>query len=156
MSAKARLSHVALPARSPRDLAAYYHDLLGLEITLEGALPPMGDFVFLSDHPTAVGQTLTFMTKPEGRHVAWEVESLAALKEWYSAARARGVRPDFAMNHVTTLSVYLHDPEGNGVEIFWATGMPPRGMGATPFDLALLDQSDEAIMAALRGPVAAS
>lgn len=156
MTAKARLSHVALPARSPRDLATFYHDLLGLDITLEGALPPMGDFVFLSDHPSGVGQTLTFMTKPEGRHIAWEVDSLAALKSWYSAAKARGVGVEFAMNHEVTLSLYLHDPEGNGIEVFWATGLPARGMAATPFNHALLDQPDEAILAALRGPVSAS
>jgi catechol 2,3-dioxygenase len=156
MSAKVWLAHVAMPARSPRELAAYYHDLLGLEVTLEGALPPMGDFVFLTDHPSAVGQTLTFMTKPEARHVAWEVDSLGALKEWYAGARARGVRVDFAMNHRITLSLYLHDPEGNGVEVFWATDLPAGGMFAAPFDLTLLDQSDEAIMAALRGPVPAS
>lgn len=156
MTAKVRLSHIALPTRNPRDLAAYYRELLGLDITLEGALPPMGDFVFLSDHPTATGQTLTFMTRPEARHIAWEVDSLAALKEWYAGARARGVRVEFAMNHDVTLSLYLHDPEGNGIEVFWATGLPPRGIAATPFNLALLDQPGEEILAALRGPVAAS
>lgn len=156
MTARARLGHIAMPARSPRDLAAFYHDLLGLEVTLEGALPPMGDFVFLSDQPSKVSQTLTFMTRPEGKHTAWEVDSLAALKDWYAAAKARGVHVDFALNHRVTLSVYLHDPEGNGVEVFWATGLPAGGMFAEPFDLSLLDQPDEAIMAVLRGPVAAS
>jgi catechol 2,3-dioxygenase len=155
MTAKVRLGHVALPARSPRELAAFYHDLLGLDITLEGALPPMGDFVFLSDHPSAAGQTLTFMTRAEGKHTAWEVESLSALKAWYAEARARGVHVEFAMNHHVTLSLYLHDPEGNGVEVFWATSLPTGGMSATPFDLALLDQPDDTILTVLRGSVPA-
>lgn len=155
MSAKARLSHIALPARSPRDVAAFYHNLLGLEVTLEGALPPMGEFVFLSDNRDGVAQTLTFMTKPEAKHTAWEVDSLAALKQWYADAKTRGARVDFALNHRVSLSLYLHDPEGNGVEVFWATGLPADGMFAAPFDLSQLDQPDDAIMTVLRGSVPA-
>jgi catechol-2,3-dioxygenase len=155
MAAKVRLGHVALPARSPRELSAFYHDVLGLDVTLEGALPPMGDFVFLSDHPSKVGQTLTFMTRAEGKHTAWEAESLAGLKEWYAEARARGVRVDFALNHRVSLSLYLHDPEGNGVEVFWPTGLAADGLRAEPFDLALLDQPDDMILAALRGSASA-
>lgn len=155
MTAKVRLGHVALPARSPRELAAFYHDLLGLDITLEGALPPMGDFVFLSDHPSETGQTLTFMTRAEGKHTAWEAENLAVLKEWYAGARARGVRVDFALNHRVSLSLYLHDPEGNGVEVFWPTGLAADGLRAEPFDIALLDQPDDTILTVLRGSVSA-
>ncbi|MFI5278744.1 MAG: VOC family protein [Ktedonobacterales bacterium] len=155
MTAKARLSHIALPARSPRDVAAFYHDLLGLEVTVEGTLPPMGDFVFLSDRPAEVAQTLTLMTRAESKHTAWEVESLAALKQWYAEAKGRGAHVDFALNHRVSLSLYLHDPEGNGVEVFWATGLTAAGMYAEPFDLAQLDQPDDATLAILRGPVTA-
>lgn len=154
MTAKARLSHIALPARSPRDVATFYQDLLGLEVTLEGALPPMGDFVFLSDQ-SGVAQTLTFVTKAEAKHTAWEVDSLAALKQWYAEAKVRGARVDFALNHRVSLSLYLHDPEGNGVEVFWATGLPADGMFAAPFDLSQLDQPDDAILTILRGTVPA-
>ena len=155
MPAKVRLNHVALPAHSPRDLAAFYHKLLGLDITLEGALPPMGDFVFLSDRPSGVGQTLTFMTRAEGKHTAWEVESLAALKLWYTEALTRGARIDFALNHRVSLSLYLHDPDGNGIEVFWPTGLAADGLRADPFDLSLLYQPDEAILTVLRGSIPA-
>jgi catechol 2,3-dioxygenase-like lactoylglutathione lyase family enzyme len=41
MTAKVRLAHIALPAQNPKALAVFYHDHLGLEVTLEGALPPV-------------------------------------------------------------------------------------------------------------------
>jgi catechol 2,3-dioxygenase len=136
---KVRLNHVAVPARNPKQLAAFYRDFLGLRTTLEGALPPMGDFVFLSDRPEQF-QTLAFMTEPRGRHIAWQVDSLAALKAVYADAKEKGIVIDMALNHQATWSLYLHDPEGNGIEVFWATGERPAGPVAEPLDLALLEQ----------------
>jgi len=150
MTTNVRLGHIALPARNPREVAAFYHEFLGLDVTLEGALPALGAFVFLSDRPAEQAQTLTFMTKPEARHIAWEVESLAALKALYAAATARGIPIDVAFNHRVSLSLYLHDPEGNGLEIYWPTGQTAEGLHAEPFDPALLD-GPEAALRALAG-----
>lgn len=138
MTAKVRLAHIAVPAQNPRALAAFYQDFLGLAVTLEGALPPMGDFVFLSDRPAEQSQTLTFMTQPRAKHIAWEVDSLAALKAVYADAHARGIAIDRALDHGVTWSLYLHDPEGNGLEVFWATGQPAGPSSAEPLELALL------------------
>jgi catechol 2,3-dioxygenase len=138
MTAKVRLAHIAVPAKNPKQLAAFYQDFLGLALTLEGALPPMGDFVFLSDRPAQQAQTLTFMTQPAARHIAWEVDSLAALKAVYADARARGIAIDRALDHGVTWSLYLHDPDGNGLEVFWTTGQPAGPSSAKPLDPALL------------------
>ena len=80
MTVKVKLAHIAVPAQDPKQLAAFYRDFLGLKVTVEGTLPSMGDFVFLSDRPTEQVQTLTFMTQPRAKHIGWEVDSLAALK----------------------------------------------------------------------------
>jgi len=147
MAANVRLGHIALPARNPREVAAFYREFLGLDVTLEGALPALGAFVFLSDHPPEKEQTLTFMTKPEARHIAWEVESLAALKALYAEATARGIPIDVAFNHRVSLSLYLRDPEGNGLEIYWPTGQTAEGLHAEPFDPAMLDQPEATLLA---------
>jgi catechol 2,3-dioxygenase len=147
MSARVRFGHLAIPAENPRRLAGFYRDFLGLAVTLEGALPALGEFVFLSDHPQDEVQTLALMTRTEAKHTAWRVESLATLKDLYAEARRRDIPIDFALNHGVTLSLYLHDPEGNGVEIYWPTGQAPDGMVAKPVDLS----QPEAVLLALVG-----
>jgi catechol-2,3-dioxygenase len=154
VSARVRLGHVAVPAQNPKELATFYSALLGLDVTLEGTLPNLGDFVFLSDHPAEQQQTLTFMTRPEAKHIAWEVESLAALKALYAAAQAKGIHLRFALNHRVTLSLYLSDPEGNSIEIFWPTGQAVDGLYAEPFDPALLEQPDADLLALVNGSAA--
>lgn len=104
----------------------------------------MDDFVFLTDRPEEEMQTLALMTRPQAAHTAWRVERLADLKGYYAAAQAQGVPTAFALNHGVTLSLYLRDPAGNSVEIFWPTGQAPAGMQAAPVDL---DQPEEALLA---------
>lgn len=146
MSAKAKLGHLAMPAQDPQRLATFYSDLLGLEQHLAGNIPQMGSFVFLRDHaktPLTVG----FMTRAEARHVAWEVESIAALRVLYAEAKARSIPMALAMNHGVTVSIYLSDPEGNMFELYWPTGYDVPGVFTRPLDLALFEQSDDEILA---------
>ena len=152
MTAKVRLGHVALPAQNPGALAAFYRGLLGLEQTLQGTLPNLGDFVFLSDNTDERQQTMALMTRSEARHVAWEVESLAALQAIYATAKAQGVPILVALNHRVTLSLILLDPEGNSFEVYWPTGFATDGLYAEPLDLALLEQPEEVLLAQLNAP----
>lgn len=146
MAANVRLGHIGVPAQNPRHLAAFYHDLLGLEVMLEGTLPMLGEFIFLSDRPEEETQTLAFMTSPGARHIAWQVESLAALKAVYAEAKAHGIAIDRVLNHRASLSLYLHNPEGNGIEIYWPTGQTIEGLFAEPVDSAQLEQPDSALL----------
>jgi catechol-2,3-dioxygenase len=155
MAATVRLGHIGVPAQNPRQLATFYHELLGLEVTLEGTLPMLGEFVFLSDHPEEETQTLAFMTSPRARHIAWKVESLAALKALYAQAKAQGISIDRVLNHRATLSLYLHDPEGNGIEVYWPTGQTVEGQFAEPVDIGQLEQPDSALLELIYGSSAA-
>jgi catechol 2,3-dioxygenase len=154
MATRARLGHVAIPAQHPQALAQFYHAVLGLEETMKGTLPNLGDFVFLSDQVEERQQTVAFMTRAEARHVAWEVESLAALQRVYADATAHGAAILFALNHRTTVSLYLRDPEGNSVEVYWPTGQQAEGLYADPIDLALFAQPEAALRAAVGSAVA--
>jgi catechol-2,3-dioxygenase len=130
-----KLGHVALPAADPAGLSGFYGELLGLTPTLKGALPNLGDFVFLSGRPATVLQELTFMTRREARHVAFEVDSLAALKAVHGRAKQSGARILVALDHRTSISLMLVDPEGNNVEVYWSTGRTADGLKAEPIDL---------------------
>jgi catechol 2,3-dioxygenase len=151
MAAKVRLGHVALPAQHPSELATFYREFLGLDVTMEGALPSLGEFAFLSDRPEGVRQTLALVTKPDAKHVAWEVESLAALKALYAEAKARGIHIAAAFNHRETLSFYVRDPEGNGVEIYWPTGQQVDQPFAQPLGPDQLEQPDSVLLALVGG-----
>lgn len=151
MPVKAHLDHVAIPAQHPQELASYYRTLLGLDQTLEGTLPNLGNFVFLGDREVGQPQTLALITRPEARHIAWQVESLAALKAFYANTQAHGIPISFALNHRVSLSLYLRDPEGNALEVFWPTGQNVEGMYAEPFDLALLEQPDASLLSLIKG-----
>jgi catechol-2,3-dioxygenase len=155
MAAKVKLGHVAIAAQHPTELAAYYQALLGMDVTLEGTLPNLGAFVFLGDSAMGQQQWLALVTRPEARHIAWEVESLAMLKACYTQAQAHGIPISFALNHRVTLSLYLRDPEGNAVEIYWPTGRSVEGIYAEPFDPALLEQPDAALLGMVEGPASA-
>ena len=155
MAAKVRLGHVALPAQHPRELATFYREFLGLDVTMEGALPALGEFAFLSDRPPDVRQALALMTRPDARHIAWEVESLAALKALYADAKARGIPIAIALNHRETLSFYVRDPEGNSVEIYWPTGQRADQPYAQPLGPDQLEQPDSVLLALVGGPAPA-
>src|SRR5262249_46299358 len=132
----AHLDHIAIPAQHPKELASYYCTLLGLDQTLEGVLPNLGDFAFLGDTNAGQPQILALITRPESRHIAWRVESLAALKAFYANTKAHAIPISVALNHRVSLSLYLRDPEGNALEVFWPTGQQVEGTYAEPFDPA--------------------
>jgi catechol-2,3-dioxygenase len=74
---------------------------------------------------------------------------------FYANMKAHSIPISFALNHRVTLSLYLRDPEGNAVEVFWPTGQNVAGMYAEPFDLALLEQSDTVLLRLVDGAVSA-
>ena len=122
MTVPVQLGHVSVPAKDPKELAGFYRQLLGLEVTMAGSVPGLGDFVFLNERPQAELPLIALHTNPQGRHIALQVESLEALRTVCADAKARGIPVYMALNHRVSISVYFHDPEGNAVEVFWATG----------------------------------
>jgi catechol 2,3-dioxygenase len=52
-------------------------------------------------------------------HVAFRVESEAALKDAYTALRGHGVDITRSIDHVSQKSVYFNDPDGNTIEIYY-------------------------------------
>ena len=122
MTVKVRLGHVGVVAKNPKESAEFYRDLLGMEVTMEGSFRGLGDSVFLSERPREELQTLALATNPQAAHFALKVESLGALKSILAEAQSHGVPIVMALNHKVSLSLYLLDPDGNAVEVYWSTG----------------------------------
>lgn len=56
--------------------------------------------------------------------------------------RRPAARRLFALDHQCSLSLYFHDPDGNLVEIFWATGKKADDPNPRPFDPDELDRPE--------------
>ena len=129
-----KLGHCGLTAEDPKALSVFYERFLGLHTVGETVTEQTGPMVFLSTEPHGLPQ-LQLMSNPEGRHVAFQVDSLAELRELYAVAPERGARVFMSLDHGPTLSFYVRDPAGNTCEIYWPTGRRSAG-GIRPIDLA--------------------
>jgi hypothetical protein len=52
-------------------------------------------------------------------HIAFQVDSHAALRDAYVHLLENGITVDHATNHENQRSIYLRDPDDNGVEIYY-------------------------------------
>jgi catechol-2,3-dioxygenase len=146
------VGHVSVPAGNPRELALFYSNLLGLEQSMAGSIPQLGDFVFLSRRADDELPLIALCTEAKSRHTAIEVENLAALKNVYAHSKAKGVPISFAMNHGCSLSLYFHDPEGNMLEVFWATGVKTNEPIAEPMQADALERTEQELRDLIRAP----
>ena len=140
-----KLGHCALTAEDPAALSAFYEGFLGLHRVGEAHTEQTGAMVFLSTDPHGPPQ-LQLMSNPEGRHVAFQVDSLAELRELCAEAPKRGARVVMSFDHGPTFSFYVLDPAGNTCEVYWPTGRRSGG-GNRRIDLM---QSQEELLELIR------
>jgi len=81
-----KLAHVGLPARDLGALTAFYTEFLGLKRVAQVTTDETGDMVLLSGRPHEQPQELALLTNPEARHIAFEVETLAQLRDIHAGA----------------------------------------------------------------------
>lgn len=128
-----RLGHVALTAKDPTALSAFYERFLGLHRAGDVVTDETGPMVFLSIDPQRA-PVLQVMSNPKGAHFAFQVNTLAELRELYSAAPSHGAHVVMALDHGPSFSFYVRDPDGNGCEVYWPTGRRSGGVNR-PIDL---------------------
>jgi catechol 2,3-dioxygenase len=128
-----RIGHVHLRSSDIERTRAFYVDILGFEVTVEGRGVPgwgtVGDVLFV----TAGGyhHLLGFNTwksaggppQPDGvaglHHVAILYPTKAALGDALARLQAAGWPLRTTIDHGTHLALYLADPDGNGLELTW-------------------------------------
>ena len=133
--------HVGLSARDPAALAAFYRDVLGLQVVPTDT-SALGATAFLSSHPAEGSLDLALFANPAFQHTAFAVRSLADLRVLHQRVLGRGVPVKMALNHGVSLSFYFVDPEGHMVEVYWPTGVACRPRHGEPIDLT---RSEEAL-----------
>ncbi|MEX2292902.1 MAG: VOC family protein [Acidimicrobiales bacterium] len=122
-----RLNHAVLYVRDVEVTREFYEDVLGFE-TLTW-MPGRGAFFrapgSTNDHDLGVFQ-IGSEAAPSGAgrstvglyHLAWEVDTLSELERVRGLLEARGALVG-ASDHVTTKSLYAHDPDGIEFEVCW-------------------------------------
>lgn len=119
------LQHVNVYVRNVERSKAWYENLLGLHVYEYRA----GWAAFLSadqeqSHEVALmqlGDDAPLQAKGQVglNHMAWRLESLDDLKEFYGRIKAQGQPIERIVDHGISLGIYMRDPDGNGVEVFY-------------------------------------
>ncbi|WP_128544125.1 VOC family protein [Larkinella soli] len=128
ISSEARIGHVHLRVADLDRAVAFYRDLLGFTLTVYG--PDFGlQAAFLAaggyHHHIALNTWISKDGTPPPRghtglhHVAIVYPDRQALARAVRRLLENGYPIDEAQDHGGTVSVYLRDPDGNGLELYY-------------------------------------
>ncbi|MGI8927474.1 MAG: VOC family protein [Tepidiformaceae bacterium] len=120
------LGHAVIKVRNVQRAEDFYNGILGLPIAarMESPMGPMTFFTLGNHHDFAVlGMGDDAPAPPRNApglfHVAFKVgDTLDELREVKTHLEAAGVRIDATIDHTVTDSLYLRDPDGNGIELY--------------------------------------
>lgn len=125
MAKPMKLGHLVLQVRDLERSEQFYTGVLGLDVTTR--IP--GRMVFLSASGDASHELALMAIGPGAPgpdphraglyHFAWQMESLADLQKLYRELQDKGVRFGGIGNHGISLGVYIFDPDGNQIEVFY-------------------------------------
>jgi len=146
-------SHMGFYVRDIVAMEDFYSRVLGFTVTDRGNLGPV-QLVFLSRNPEEHHQVVLASGRPEGpgfnliNQISFRVEGIAALRYFYEALQreqAQGrVSELVGVTHGNALSLYVRDPEGNRLELFFDTDWYCEQPVREPVDFS---QTNEQIMA---------
>lgn len=139
-------SHVGFFVADLARMEDFYARVLEFTVTDRGRLPgPHGpiDLVFLSRDPAEHHQIVLVSGRPERlefnviNQISLKADSLATLKTMHARMQGEsGASEITPVTHGNALSVYVRDPEGNRLELYfdlpWYVSQPMR----VPVDLA--------------------
>ena len=74
------------------------------------------------------------------------------MRERYRTVVERGIPIVMSLNHGCSLAFYFHDPEGNMLEVFWATGVKTWEPIAEPMQPNTLERPEQELLDLIRVP----
>jgi catechol-2,3-dioxygenase len=144
-----KLGHTGVYVHDLEKMREFYIRVLGLTVTDEDLDRGL---VFFSSRPKEEHHEFVIMrgrTGPDDakvvQQISWHVDSLEELLAFHRTLQNEpSVTVEREITHGIALAIYFLDPEGNRIEVYWATDKDiPQ-----PFGKALdLDQPAEAVLA---------
>ena len=153
------LGHVNIYVRNAEVSHKWYGDILGLHTY--DFVPGRAAFMCANldeSHEVALMEVGETANGPGERqvglnHMAWRMDSLEDLKEFYNRLKEKNV-PMSPADHGISLGIYFKDPDGNGIEVYYEMprsqwhrqenlflhGDVPTGQLAGPWDEALAEK----------------
>jgi len=119
-----QLGHVVLKVRERERSERFYTEVLGLQVVARRDTPPMTFFTLGNHHDFAIvalgaGTPDSPADSPGLYHVAFKVgDSIDDLRRTKEHLDALGVPIDAIEDHAVAQSIYLHDPDGNAIEVY--------------------------------------
>jgi catechol-2,3-dioxygenase len=144
-----RLGHTGVYVHDLDKMRAFYTRVLGLTVTDED---PDRGLVFMSSRPEEEHHEFVIMRGRTGpadaqvvQQISWHVDSLETLLEFHRVLQEEeGVKVEREITHGIAIAIYFFDPEGNRIEVYWATDKDiPQPFGR-PVDL---DKPAEEVLA---------
>ena len=119
------LGHVNIYVRNAEQAQKWYEEVFGLHTY--DLIPGRAAFMAANrdeSHEIALMELGEDAGGPQKgqvglNHMAWRMSSLEDLKEFYSRLKEKNVAIDRVSDHGISLGVYLRDPDGNGIEVYY-------------------------------------
>ena len=137
-------SHFGMFVHDIAALERFYTELLDFTVTDRGQLPgPQGhrDLVFLSRNPDEHHQLVLISGRPKDlefnpiNQISLKADSLETLCEMYGTLKSRGTQNVSPITHGNAVSIYVPDPEGNRLELYFDLPRYVSQPLAVPVDL---------------------
>ncbi|MBW3594284.1 MAG: VOC family protein [Actinobacteria bacterium] len=152
-----KIGHVHLKVSDLEQAERFYTEVLGFEVTTRYGTE--ASFLSFGDYHHHLGLN-TWMSKggppaPRGSaglfHFAILYPTREELAKAVTRVLDRGVPIDGASDHGVSEAIYLHDPDGNGIELYWDRDRsdwptnPDGTLGMTTLPLDLMDLLGEVV-----------
>jgi catechol 2,3-dioxygenase len=142
--------HIGLNVTDMDPMVDFYTGVMGFTVTDRGKSSRGGELTFLSRDPEEHHQIVLAEGRPPDNvstvnQMSFRVERFEQVRAMYDRLREAGVEGIAPIDHGAALSVYFPDPEGNRLEVYWATPWYIRQPHARPIDFG---KSDDEILGA--------
>jgi catechol 2,3-dioxygenase len=122
----AGIGHVLLRVADEEASKRFYRDVLGFRVAEQdpehgGVFMTLGHgfhTLDITQHPAPADAVRPVRGQLGLVHIAFKVDSYAALRDAYAHLLANGVEIERAVDHVCQRSIYFTDPDGNGLEVY--------------------------------------